>query len=51
MVLVKFSKLVEGQWKWIGTFKSREDLLDYKNKHHPDATILIEQFEVESSKK
>lgn len=46
MILVKLSKLVDDHWKWVGTFKSREDLFEYRDKHYPTATIWVEEFEV-----
>jgi len=45
MLLVKLSKLVGDHWKWVGTFKSREDLFEYKDKHLPKETIFVEEIE------
>jgi len=46
MTLFKLSKLVDTGWKWVGTFKSREDLFIYKDKHLCNDTIYVEEFEV-----
>jgi len=43
MVLYKLYKLMEYDFKWVGTFKNRKDLFEYRDKNYPKECIWIKE--------